>query len=73
MSYCFIQSEFLLKFEERNIISLEENIISFNNNFLTWLLSHTCLEDIFGPTSKPPNDIYIILILMKKAFIWDIF
>ena len=31
--------------------------------------AHTCLEDIFGPTSKPPNDIYLILILVKKAFI----
>ena len=30
---------------------------------------HTCLEDIFGPTLKPPNEIYLILTLMKKAFI----
>ena len=42
MSYYFIQSQFHLKFEEKKyIISLEENTISFNNNFLTWLLS-TC-------------------------------
>ena len=33
------------------------------------LVTHTCLEDTFGPTSKPPNDIYLVLILVKKAFI----
>jgi hypothetical protein len=35
-----IENELLLHSEyKKNIISLEENIISFNNNFLTWLLS----------------------------------
>ena len=27
---------------------------------------HTCLEEIFGSTSKPPNDIYIICINSRK-------
>ena len=31
---------------------------------------HTCLEEIFGSTSKPPNNIYIQLILGKNASIW---
>jgi hypothetical protein len=29
--------------------------------------NHTCLEETFGSTSKPPNNIYIILILGKNA------
>ena len=30
---------------------------------------HTCLEEIFGSTSKPPNDIYAILILGVDALL----
>ena len=33
------------------------------------IMSHTCLEDIFGSTSKPPNNIYLILILGNNAAI----
>ena len=32
-------------------------------------LIHTCLEERFGSTSKPPNNIYVILILGKNAAI----
>ena len=30
-------------------------------------IKHTCLEEIFGSTSKPTNNIFIILILGKSA------
>ena len=32
-------------------------------------LQHMCLEEIFGSTSKPPNDIYVELTLGKQASI----
>jgi hypothetical protein len=35
----------------------------------TMVEGHTCLEEIFGSTSKPPNDIYVELILGKNAAI----
>ena len=41
MSYCFIQSQFLLKFDEKKNYFFG---FLFNNNFLTWLLS-TCYAD----------------------------
>ena len=39
---------------------------SFDLDILTM---HTCLEETFGFFSKPPNNIYVILILGKNAAI----
>ena len=35
----------------------------------TRLTLHTCLEEIFGLTLMPPNNIYVILILGKNVAI----
>jgi hypothetical protein len=56
---------FAVHMAKKSTVEISQNFVAFSE----YMNFHTCLEERFESTSKPPNNIYVILILEKNAAI----